>query len=75
MRVDTKPFTDKRVRQALACTIDRPALSGVLQRQGRGGQRQRVLPALSLASKDVPQRTLDIDQAKQLWPTPATPAA
>ena len=48
MRVDKAPFTDKRVRQALAYTIDRPALvSGPLQRQGADRQRQRVLPAVS----------------------------
>ncbi len=67
MRVDTSPFTDKRVRQALAYTLDRPALvKALFADKGIVGNDNIFYPGYPLAPKDVPQRTQDIAKAKQL---------
>ena len=67
MRCDTGQFVDKRVRQALALTIDRPAL---IQQLFKG----KAIPAndhviwnfYPYFSDTVTQRTQDIAKAKQL---------
>jgi peptide/nickel transport system substrate-binding protein len=67
MRVDKAPFTDKRVRQALAYTIDRPALvSALFNGKAIVGNDNVFCPLYPLAPKDIPQRTQDIAKAKQL---------
>jgi peptide/nickel transport system substrate-binding protein len=67
MRVDTAPFTDKRVRQALAWTIDRPALVNALfSGKAQVGNDNVFCPLYPLAPKDLPQRNKDIAKAKQL---------
>jgi peptide/nickel transport system substrate-binding protein len=69
MRVDTPPFTDKRVRQAVALSLDRPALvKGVLGGLGSIGNDHAWAPVLPLsaATKKIPQRKRDIAKAKQL---------
>ena len=49
MRTDKGQFADKRVRQALALTFDRPAAHpAAVQGQGRAGQRPRHLAGLSV---------------------------
>ena len=67
MRVDTAPFTDKRVRQALAYTLDRPALvKALFNNKSLVGNDNVFYPGYPLASKTIPQRTQDIAKAKQL---------
>ncbi len=67
MRVDTAPFTDKRVRQALAYTIDRPALvSALFSGKAIVGNDNVFCPLYPLAPKNIAQRTQDIAKAKQL---------
>lgn len=68
MRVDRKPFNDKRVRQALALTLDR----GKIVKQLFGGladigNDHLIAPVYPLARYvKVPQRKRDIAKAKQL---------
>lgn len=67
MRVDTTPFTDKRVRQALAYTLDRPALvKALFDDKAIAGNDNVFYPGYPLAPKTVPQRTQNIAKAKQL---------
>jgi peptide/nickel transport system substrate-binding protein len=67
MRVDKAPFTDKRVRQALAYTLDRPALiQALFNGKGELANDNIFFPLYPLAPKDLPQRAQDIDKAKQL---------
>ncbi len=67
MRVDTAPFTDKRVRQALAYTIDRPAIiKALFNDKAIVGNDNVFCPLYPLAPKDLPQRAQDITKAKQL---------
>lgn len=67
MRTDKGQFTDKRVRQALALTIDRPALVQSLFK-GRAvlGNDHVIAPFYPYFSDTVTQRAQNIDQAKQL---------
>ena len=67
MRCDKGPFTDKRVRQALALTLDRPALvRGLLRGDGDLGNDSPFAPVYPSTDRAVPQRTKDIAQAKAL---------
>jgi peptide/nickel transport system substrate-binding protein len=67
MRTDKDPFTDKRVRQAIALSIDRNALvSGLWEDQADVGNDSPFGPLYPSTDKSVPQREQDIDQAKQL---------
>ncbi|HLJ68443.1 MAG TPA: ABC transporter substrate-binding protein [Chloroflexota bacterium] len=70
MRVDKSPFTDKRVRQAVAYSLDRPALvKSLLNGLGQVGNDHGFAPVfgpLSAGAKKVPQRKQDIAKAKQL---------
>lgn len=70
MRVDKPPFDDRRVRQALAYSLDRRALvKGVLNGHGDLGNDHGfapVFPASAQALKKVPQRTQDYDKARSL---------
>ena len=67
MRCDQGPFTDKRVRQALALTLDRPALiKGLLRGAGVVGNDSPFAPIYSSTDTGVPQRKKDIAQAKAL---------
>jgi peptide/nickel transport system substrate-binding protein len=70
MRVDKKPFNDKRVRQAVALSLDRPAIiKGVLGGYGTLGNDHLFAPAFqssALAVKNIPQRKQNIAQAKKL---------
>jgi peptide/nickel transport system substrate-binding protein len=67
MRVDTAPFTNKAVRQALAYTIDRPALvANLFSGKAMVGNDNVFCPLYPLAPTTIPQRTQDITKAKQL---------
>jgi peptide/nickel transport system substrate-binding protein len=67
MRTDKEPFTDKRVRQAIALSIDRQALvDGLWEGQADIGNDSPFGPLYPSTDTSVPQREQDIDQAKQL---------
>jgi len=69
MRVDREPFNDKRVRQALALCLDRPALvQGLLDGKGALGNDHPFAPVYPPSPPDgaVAQRSQDYDKAKRL---------
>ncbi len=67
MRNDMKPWTDKRVRQAMALTLNRPQISQALFKgYAQLGNDNPFAPSFRSTDKSVPQRKQDIDQAKQL---------
>ena len=67
MHVDKDPFKDFRVRQALALSINRPALlKTVLGGFGDIGNDSPFAPLYASTSKSVPQRHQDLRKAKQL---------
>jgi peptide/nickel transport system substrate-binding protein len=69
MRVDKKPFSDKRVRQAVAWSLDRPALvTGLLHGYGQVGNDHAFAPVfpLSKVTKQIPQRKQNYTMAKKL---------
>jgi peptide/nickel transport system substrate-binding protein len=66
MRVDTAPFSDVRVRQALRLVADREQLvSQALGGQGRIGN-DLYAPFDVAYAKQLPQRQQDLDQARAL---------
>jgi peptide/nickel transport system substrate-binding protein len=67
MRNDKEPFKDKRVRQALALTVDRAALvEGLWDGRADPGNDSPFAPLYPSTDPSVPQRVQDIDKAKQL---------
>lgn len=67
MRTDQEPFKDKRVRQAIALTLDRPGIiEGLFQGFADLGNDSPFAPVFASTNTDVPQRAKDIDKAKQL---------
>jgi peptide/nickel transport system substrate-binding protein len=67
MRCDTAPFTDKRVRQALALSLDRKKLvDGLCRGMGAMGNDSPFAPLFPSTDPTVPQRDQDIVKAKQL---------
>jgi peptide/nickel transport system substrate-binding protein len=74
MRCDTGPFTDKRVRQALALTLDRPKLiKGLFKGRASIGNDSPFAPIFPSTDKAVPQRARDIGKAKQLLAAAGVP--
>jgi peptide/nickel transport system substrate-binding protein len=66
MRVDTAPFNDVRVRQAMRLIVDRPQMvTQVLSGQGRIAN-DMYAPYDQAYASSLPQRTQDIEQAKSL---------
>jgi peptide/nickel transport system substrate-binding protein len=66
MRVDVKPFSDVRVRQAMRLICDRKQMiDNALSGKGRLGN-DLYAPFDPAYAKDLPQREQDIDQAKSL---------
>jgi peptide/nickel transport system substrate-binding protein len=66
MRVDSKPFSDVRVRQALRLICDRQQMiDNALSGKGRLGN-DLYAPFDPAYAKDLPQRQQDIAQAKSL---------
>jgi peptide/nickel transport system substrate-binding protein len=66
MRVDAKPFSDNRVRQAMRLICDRKQMiDNALSGYGRLGN-DLYAPFDVAYAKDLPQREQDIEQAKSL---------
>jgi peptide/nickel transport system substrate-binding protein len=67
MRNDQSPFTDKRVRQAIALSLDRPGMvKALLAGDGDLGNDSPFAPKFPSTDTSIPQRTQDISKAKQL---------
>jgi peptide/nickel transport system substrate-binding protein len=67
MRTDKEPFTDKRVRQAIALSLDRNALvDGLWEGKADIGNDSPFAPLYPSTDTSVAQREQDLEQAKQL---------
>jgi peptide/nickel transport system substrate-binding protein len=67
MRNDMAPFTDPRVRQAIALALDRPGMvSALLSGDGVLGNDSPFSPKFPSTNTSVAQRVQDIAKAKQL---------
>jgi peptide/nickel transport system substrate-binding protein len=67
MRNDKAPFTDARVRQAMALTLDRPAIVKALFKGFADvGNDSPFAPVYPSTNTSIPQRKLDIAKAKSL---------
>ena len=72
MRADQAPFNKSEVRQAVAYALDRPGLvQGLFGGRADVGNDHAFAPIYpgSPTTSDIPQRTQDIDKAKQLLST------
>jgi peptide/nickel transport system substrate-binding protein len=67
MRTDQAPFTDPRVRQAIALTLDRPAIVAALFKGNAAiGNDSPFAPVFPSTNTTIPQRAKDIAKAKSL---------
>jgi len=67
MRNDIHPFTSKYVRQAIACTLDRPAIVAALFKgYAEVGNDSPFAPAFRATDASVPQRTRNLKLAREL---------
>jgi peptide/nickel transport system substrate-binding protein len=67
MRTDKAPFTDARVRRAVALCLDRDALvKGLMKGRAQKGNDSPFAAAFPTTDKTVPQREKNIAEAKQL---------
>ncbi len=67
MKTQSGPFADKRVRQALALTLDRQKLvDGLFQGMASVGNDSPFAPVFPSTDTSVPQRTRDVEKAKAL---------
>jgi peptide/nickel transport system substrate-binding protein len=67
MRTDQAPFKDARVRQAIAYSLDRPAMvQALLQGYGVVGNDSPFAPLYPSTNTSVAQRTQNLAKAKQL---------
>jgi peptide/nickel transport system substrate-binding protein len=67
MRCDMAPFTDKRVRQAMALTLNREAIvKGLFRGLSDLGNDSPFAPVYPSTDKSVAQRAIDIEKAKAL---------
>lgn len=67
MRTDIAPFTSKWVRQAIALTLDRPALvEALFKGYAKVGNDSPFAPSFRATDTSVPQRTKNLTLAKQL---------
>ncbi|MBO0693143.1 MAG: hypothetical protein J2P58_09625, partial [Acidimicrobiaceae bacterium] len=67
MRVDRKPFTDKRVRQAVAWALDRQGLiTTALNGKAVQGNDHFFGPTMPIRPNNLAQRTQDLNKARQL---------
>ncbi|MGA9870214.1 MAG: ABC transporter substrate-binding protein [Rhodococcus sp. (in: high G+C Gram-positive bacteria)] len=65
MRTDTAPFDDNRVREAVRAALDREQLLDVAF-LGQGQLGNDLISPQDPAAPDLPQRTRDLDRARQL---------
>ncbi len=74
MRADKGPFADKRLRQALALSLDRPGIvAGVADGFGVIGNDSPMAPAYPTTDKTVTQRKKDLAAAKALMAAAGKP--
>ncbi|HWT25340.1 MAG TPA: ABC transporter substrate-binding protein [Solirubrobacteraceae bacterium] len=67
MRTDREPFTDKRVRQAMALLVDRRALvDGLFEGRAQLGNDSPFSPVYKYTDTTVPQRQQDVERARAL---------
>jgi peptide/nickel transport system substrate-binding protein len=67
MRCDQAPFTDPRVRQAVALTLNRPAIvTALFKGYADLGNDSPFAPVFPSTNTSVPQRAQDIAKAKSL---------
>jgi peptide/nickel transport system substrate-binding protein len=67
MRCDMAPFTNKLVRQAIAYTLDRPAIvQALFKGQAVVGNDSPFAPSFRSTNTTVPQRAKNLTLAKQL---------
>ncbi|MBO0682809.1 MAG: ABC transporter substrate-binding protein [Candidatus Dormibacteraeota bacterium] len=67
MRTDMEPFTDKRVRQAMALALNRPdVVQGVFNGKAQIGNDSPFFKVYQSTDTSVAQRSQDINKAKQL---------
>ena len=67
MRCDEGQFADKRIRQALALSLDRDLMiTQLFKGEAELGNDSPVAPVYPFWDESVPQRTRDIEKAKQL---------
>ena len=67
MRNDKAPFTDPRVRQAIALTLDRPAIvTALFKGYADVGNDSPFAPVFPSTDTSVPQRVQDVAKAKSL---------
>ncbi len=67
MRCDTAPFTDLRVRQAIALTLNRPAIvQALFKGYADIGNDSPFAPVFPSTDTSVPQRVQDVAKAKSL---------
>ncbi len=74
MRCDQAPFTDPRVRQAVAYSLDRAGMvSALLSGDGHVANDSPFGPRFPSTDTSVPQRAQDISKAKQLLAAAGNP--
>lgn len=74
MRADMDPFQDKRVRRALALTLDRTLLvDGLMKGRAIAGNDSPLAPVYPSADPTVPQREKNIAEAKALLEAAGVP--
>ena len=67
MRNDKAPFTDPRVRQAIALTLNRPQIvQALFKGYADVGNDSPFAPVFPSTNTSVPQRTQDVSKAKSL---------
>ena len=67
MKTDAGKFADKRVRQAIALSLDRPGLvAGLFRGNAEIGNDSPIAPVYPSADPSVPQRKKDLDRARAL---------
>ena len=74
MRTDVPKFADKRVRQAIAMTLDRPAIvAGLFRGLAELGNDSPFAPVYPSTDPAIPQRKKDIPAAKALMAAAGVP--
>lgn len=67
MRCDQGPFVDKRVREALALSLDRDVMTrGLFRGRAQMGNDSPFAPVFASTDTSIPQRRVDLARARQL---------